>query len=59
MTSSHKFKEALIDMYSKPGVFIMLNRKVTISGLVATTLISLVNVEVGINVEGVQKLPNH
>ena len=24
-----------------------------------TTLISLINVEVGINVEGVQKLPNH
>jgi hypothetical protein len=24
-----------------------------------TTLISLLNVEVGINVEGVQKLPNH
>ena len=49
-TSFHEFYNYRISSYSCRGNYSFLN---------SSTLISLISVEVGINVEGVQKLPNH
>ena len=53
--------EACIDSLVKYAQFDANDTNVTVLdlGCGSGTLISLINVEVGINVEGMQKLPNH